>query len=302
MDSLFSLLHSIQTGDYSVFELTPNEKASACRRLIDEALKGLRGEEDIYLSEYYLEKQAIQCAFNSNASCSCSHFHQILDRLCLIDNMYSTQMRMRPYGIGELAEALSLFGGDTQLKALYATFLADHDIAHFNFLKSRMSYYRGPSNTISDNLFTAGFGIEAHKKTTKKTWSLHTKYAYFLTGGNFPIYDSVVKEMIPLVWELTCPGVSLPKNYETIVDYIAAIDTLKTNLGGLSYDELDYILWHTGKIIRGNLSLVLSMEDYMLVPSGFDIKTVNLSTFSFLSKNKHLKSLFELAQFFSLCL
>ena len=301
MDSVFTLQNAVQNGDYSVYDITPQELETACKSLVNEAITELRQSGNSYLSEYQINKDAIRCAFSEHSEHLCSKLSLILNRLALIDNMYSTQMRMRPYGIGELAEAISLFGADSQLKGLFAAFLVDHDIAHFDYLKAKMKFYRDGKGNTSSNLFEEGFGVESHNASNKRAWSLITKYAYFLTDSNFPIYDSLVKGMIPIFWKLCILGTTLPNYEKSIVDYIVVIDRLRAALGVLSYDEFDFLLWSVGKILKGNLSLILSMEDYLLVPKGFNIKTINLSSLSFLSNNKALKTLFQLAQFISNC-
>ena len=301
MDSVFTLQNAVNNGDYSVYDITPKELETVCKTLVNAVITELRQSGNSYLSEYQMNKDAIRCAFSETAASSCPHISLILNRLALIDNMYSTQMRMRPYGIGELAEVISLFGSDSQLRALFTAFLIDHDIARFGFLKSKMKLYRDGRRNTASNLFTEGFGVESSRASSKRAWSLITKYAYFLTSNNFPIYDSLVKRMIPIFWKLSLRGIPLPDYQKSIIDYITVIDRLRAALGGLSYDELDYLLWSVGKILKGNLSLVLSMEDYLLAPKKYDMKTISLSSLPFLSNNKELKALFQLAQFISLC-
>ncbi|MBR5703402.1 MAG: hypothetical protein IKX45_04040 [Bacteroidales bacterium] len=301
MNSVFTLLQSLQRGDYSVLDITPKELETICRALIDDIVNELRQSQKPYYSEYYLNKKAIQLSFDERDTAGYSRLELIINRLTLIDNLYSTQMWMRAYGIGELAEVISLFGDDNQLRNLFSIFLINHDLCSFDFLNHKRVYYRNGNNNGCSNLFQATFGIEANKKSNKRALSLISKYAYFLTSYNFPIYDSLVKQMLPSIWTICCTNEPIPPIKESFVDYVSAIDKLRLNLGDLSYDELDYILWSIGKIITGSPSLLLSMEDYLSVPRGFDIKNVNLLTLKFLKNNKLLQSVFELAQFVSAC-
>ena len=251
MDSVITLQTAIQNGDYSLYDISPKELGSTCIPLIDyvvtEYRQSNKTQNKTYYSEYYLNKQAIHCAFGEGAANSCNYFSLILNRLTLIDNMYATQMRMRPYGIGELADAISLFGPDSHFKSLLNDFLVDHDIDHFDYLKANIKFYRDGQRPTQSNLFAEGYGTESHRASNKRAWSLITKYAYFLTVYSFPIYDSVVIEMIPIMWKLFLFSIPLPNYKQSIVDYIVVIDKLRSALGGLSYDELDFLLWSVGK-------------------------------------------------------
>ena len=117
------------------------------------------------------------------------------------------------------------------------------------------------------NLFTEKYGIGKEGNDKGQAISLITKYAYFETNFQFPIYDSIVREMYPLLWEYC----GLAKNempkmasmVNNITVFIEALDLLKEKLGNpkqLTYDNLDRLLWHTGKIMRGNLSLILTLS------------------------------------------
>lgn len=60
-----------------------------------------------------------------------------------------------------------------------------------------------------------------------------------------------------------------------IINYLSNINTLKSKLSELleieiSYDKLDMVLWHIGKVKREHLSLVLSMSDYMIFATDND--------------------------------
>jgi len=71
----------------------------------------------------------------------------------------------------------------------------------------------------------------------------------------------------------------------------------------LSYDDVDRLLWTTGKIIRGNLSLVLTMEEYltlkdmnMLKDGSFNLEAADLNRLAFLNDKPLLKAFFQLAK------
>ena len=175
-------------------------------------------------------------------------------------------MNRRPYGLGELAEVISLFGTDTTVKKLFEDLLKTKSTSHFEYEKSKMVLYRDGNNSRTSNLFSEGFGLEKGIESNKRALSLISKYAYFLMDGKFPIYDSIVRKMYPLFWK-TLSLKKVPRfNNREIGKYIVAIDAMRNIIGNnITYDELDNILWHVGKIIEGNLSLVLSMEDYVAI-------------------------------------
>lgn len=235
---------------------------SSLRDLINEALRLLRQSDSLYKSSYWLDKHAIRCAFQCPGR-GCSQFDKVLIRFSLIDNLYSTKMNMRPYGLGELAEVISLFGTDATVKILFEDLLKTKSTSHFEYEKSEMVLYRDGNNSGKSNLFSEGFGLEKGTESKKRALSLISKYAYFLMGGKFPIYDSIVRKMYPRFWKALSTE-KVPRFDKEIEKYIVAIDAMRNIIGNnITYDELDNILWHIGKIVEGNLSLVLSMEDYI---------------------------------------
>ena len=133
--------------------------------------------------------------------------------------------------------------------------------------------------------------------------------AYFETDGNFPIYDSIAKEMYPKIWTYCgFPKSKLISKLEmtaSIDSYIVAINRLKDSFhdDSLTYDDIDRLLWTTGKIIRGNMSLILSMDEYielkdlnMLEDGHFDIGKVDVEKLNFLKGNSFLLECFKLAK------
>jgi hypothetical protein len=222
-------------------------------------------------------------------------------RLIIIDSMYSTQMNRRYYGIQDLADKLCELHKGTSLSKRFMQIAADPDTL------------LNVENQDLFNLFNGEYGIgKIDVKDTKKAISLISKYAYYETKGNFPIYDSIVKEMYQIIWKY-CHLEGKPamkKISNDIIDYLKAINILREKLGiknSSTYDDLDIVLWHLGKILRGNLSLVLSKDDYVEfvdiyknknyneVIKNFDIKKVDISKLTFLDNKPTLKKFFEIA-------
>ena len=256
-------------------------------------------------SGYSLGKSTILKVFK--ATDGYSH-EDILARLTLIDSMYSTQMSRRYYGLEELAVALADVHNRKNLEEAFLDFLKDKDLKPFELINSK---------TVRTNLFVEKYGIGKNGEDKGSAVSLISKYAYFETEFNFPIYDSIVREMYPRIWNYCgFPKNELPEfKSNDIINFISLIDLLisKLDCKYVTYDTLDRVLWYVGKIYRGNLSLVLSREEYdafaekftTLNDKGkkeltFDIAEVNLKSlpvkkaslvFDFFALAKELKEL-----------
>lgn len=202
-------------------------------------------------SGYSLGKLAIQKVFEATNTYS---IEDILARLTIIDSMYSTQMNRRYYGLEELAEVLTEINKKQNLTEVFLAFLKAKDLSRFQI--------RGKAT----DLFTEKYGIGKNGEDKGLAVSLISKYAYFETRYQFPIYDSIVREMYPRVWSYCgFPQKEMPQiKTNDICSFIDAIDILigKLNYKTINYDSLDRVLWYVGKIQRGNLSLILSRTEY----------------------------------------
>ena len=219
----------------------------------------------LFDNSYSSDKMAIKRLFsktNENKEAE-----DILLRLTVIDSMYSTQMNRRYYALEDLAKAMF----DVQakkgrlLKDLFLDFTKCPDASMFDYSEG--------------NLFGNKYGIGKHGEQKGVAISLISKYAYFTTDYKFPIFDSIVCETLPCLLrylgfsELECPMVKYNDKEQIIGDetmslFVTTINTTITTLNGwaqnpVSYDALDCLLWFVGKIRRGNLSLVLSKEEYL---------------------------------------
>ena len=233
-------------------------------------------------SGYSLGKSTILKVFK--ATDGYSH-EDILARLTLIDSMYSTQMSRRYYGLEELAVALADVHNRKNLEEVFLDFLKDKDLKPFELRNSKK---------VRTNLFIEKYGIGKNGEDKGSAVSLISKYAYFETKFKFPIYDSIVREMYPRVWNYC----GFPKSemlefkYNDMTSFVEMINLMisKLNSTYVNYDSLDRILWYVGKIYRGNLSLVLSRKEYDAFAEkytksedgkkvfAFDIATVDLKS------------------------
>ncbi len=269
--------------------------------------------KDVYVDEvdgFSTDKTAIERIFKMTDSRKLS---DILLRLTVIDSMYSTQMNRRYYGLQKLAENIRIIEQDKGIKRLCVEFLAQGDCRDARL-------FDGKANGEHFNLFAEHYGIGKDGSGKGVAVSLISKYAYFETDYGFPIYDSIACEMYPQIWNYCGFGENVNKltvknsnqrmdGDKTIVEYTKAIDVLIARLGGkISYDHLDRLLWFVGKILRGNLSLVLDRKSYEWCVDNwfekdkkgnkvkFDVAKVNIDNAYFCRNNSRLKAMFELAQ------
>lgn len=286
-------------------ETTNPEQVKQIRDILD----GLK-KQDVYSNEvdgFSSDKKAIENIFEKTNGRSLG---EILLRLTVIDSMYSTQMNRRYYALQELAEKLHCLNKKKPLPELFKEFIEENRDARL---------FDGTIGGKKFNLFAENYGIGKNGFDKGVAVSLISKYAYFETHYNFPIYDSIACEMYPRIWSYCGFG---KKNYrltikddnqrmvgdETIVAYTKAIDEMIKRLGGdISYDHLDRLLWFVGKIIRGNLSLVLDREGYEWSVKNwfeendkgqkvvFDIAKVDIDEAYFCKNNSRLRAMFELA-------
>lgn len=128
-------------------------------------------------SQYAKEKAFISKCFQMSVE---NQFDKVKLRLHLIDSLYSTQMSKRYYGIEELTEALKQYSDE-------------------ELIREADKYINNEKSEVLKNLFSEKYGYNSVGQKEKKAVSLISKYLYFLTGYQFPIYDSLVKIAYPKV-------------------------------------------------------------------------------------------------------
>ncbi|MBR4176885.1 MAG: hypothetical protein IKQ53_05740 [Bacteroidales bacterium] len=208
---------------------------------------------------YSIDKKVIRRVFNLTDG---SRTDDVMARLALIDGMYSTQMNRRYYPLEDLAGMLVALEKNAPLKNTFMTFTKDLDPTQFNI-------------NGKGNLWSNGYGVGKDGNPKGAAVSLISKYAYFETGYKFPIYDSIACEVLPILWSIVMGNDDVPKltinnskqqmmGKETIVSFLKAVNMLAEELGAdADYDTLDRLMWYTGKMLRGNFSLVFSKEEYV---------------------------------------
>ena len=310
-------------------EITPADIAKHYKQV--QEVFALLDAKDVNQSDsgFSADKDAIVRVFNGTNGCDKA---DLLVRLTLIDSMYSTQMSRRYYALDELAEALVILA-DGKKDKLERDFLAfaknpEKNLKLFDYIEIE------GKKRVTKNLFSECYGIGKDGANKGVAISLISKYAYFLTGFKFPIYDSIACEMYPLVchfcgWnelekrKLTIGKGGKVQGAETMISFVNAINSLIAKLGcrGANYDLLDRYLWFVGKICRGNLSLVLSRSEYedalkacppkTIVKTNkkgettesveyFNIKEIDVKKLTFLNspERKNIRLFFEMAKFY----
>lgn len=298
----------------------------------------LLNRKDVYRTDsgFSSDKDTIKKVFScTKLSVGNSIKYDILARLTLIDSMYSTQMNRRYYALEELADELEK--------------LANGNLANLNTLFLNFAAKPDKSTKLAE-LFSKHYGIGKDGNEKGIAISLISKYAYFETGFKFPIYDTIACEMYPLVWNFcgfakkAMPKIKYQENKnsdksssdesgceidergcEIMVAYVEAINLLIDKLNKLfgsnyvTYDLLDRFLWFVGKIRRGNLSLILTRDEYLqtlkiyppttittISKNGkelnkteyFSISDIDINKLPYLNNNVLLRMFFEFAKHF----
>jgi hypothetical protein len=200
-------------------------------------------------------------------------YENIFKHLTVLDSMYSTNMNRRFFGIEEISKELLEFRSLNELK---------QHILEFN---------GNPHNESTiGKLYKRKYGYS--KQGEKKyAQSIISKYLYFVSEFNSPIYDRLVLENHKLLVRHYRLSVSKLSNGIDIIEFYKRINTTIYNLG-IRYDELDNILWLIGKIRQSSFSLILNINDFkslLTLANG-----MNYEDFIKESKSKDNKKIIEI--------
>ena len=203
---------------------------------------------------FYTHKDVLRSIFRNTSQIYSKT--SILSRLTFLDIVYSTQMNKRYYGLEALSEKI------------FETFNNDQSA-----IESFKEFAKNPVEGKVLNLFDSNYGIHMNGNNAGKAISLISKYAYFLTDYQFPIYDSIVKEMYPKVVAKYYPELQNESiNLDKIESFVSAINSLNQISKIHNYDKLDSLLWLTGKINEGNISLILNRNEYEEISKSLSLK------------------------------
>jgi len=192
----------------------------------------------------------------------------IIIQLTILDSYYSTQMNKRYYGIEDLANSIWSIANTKE---------------DFNY--NILSFLNNPlDNDKIYNLFNTNYGIHKNGEDAGKAISLISKYAYYQTEYRYPIYDSLVKKVFPLIIEKyykydndfpvvnNFKGDNSPMN--EYINFNNNIKMLNEKSDINNFDILDNLLWLSGKFSKNNYSLVLNKDDYFnTIKDKYDAKS-----------------------------
>lgn len=175
-------------------------------------------------TSFIKNKNTIKKLFESSVEID-GYEQLVLARLGLIDDFYSTNINKSNDAIQELAADIISLGNDNEVKEKFKNF------------------YNGCDDDIS-TLFGKKRGWIWDKNMQKITKghqsiSLISKYAYFLTGFNFPIYDSLMRRMLLKL--------GIKKQYGNITKYVKSVKKV-CDVCNITIDELDACGWLIGKM------------------------------------------------------
>ena len=159
-------------------------------------------------------------------------------RLTIIDSLYSTNMSLRYFGIQDIADDLDSIGGDTSIIEESRKFLTKQE------------------NRLSE-LFAKKYGIHKNGAEAGVAISLLSKYLYYVSGYNFPIYDSIVNKNIDKLY-----GYFADKRFSRGISLFDKIQQFSKEWD-LSYDQIDNTIWLYGKISMESISLLVNKNKYL---------------------------------------
>lgn len=194
-------------------------------------------------------KKCIKSLFKGNLI-DVNYENLIFSRLSIIDNLYSTNLSKRYFGISDITIAI--------------TKLSNNDEELITKVNNYMKAFN-TDNIINEIFFKNNtFGLKKNGSKAGKASSLISKYFYFLTDYNFPIYDSLAKASYKLIHKLIPNNKSFKENINTYNynNYFEILKKIQQELNINNYDQIDNLLWIIGKIKKGNYSLILKKDEY----------------------------------------
>lgn len=195
-------------------------------------------------TKYQNDKKLISDIFNLDKS----PIDSVLLRLTIIDSYYSTNMDKRLYGFEEISKAiLSISENDDEIRRRFMGFVED------------------PTDKEIKKLFFREYGYKKEGRKFGVAQSIISKYAYFITDYQFPIYDSLVIKSYPIIKKKykNLNLKRLPREFD--VGFFPIIAKLNDVSGIKDFNKLDNLLWLFGKLHKGSFSIILNPEKYKLL-------------------------------------
>lgn len=192
----------------------------------------------------------------------------IVQRLTILDALYSTNARFTYFTIDQMADAILKVGDDQAVGDYF------------------YSLVLGGKDTLG--LFSQSYGFTKDLGIGRLMISLLSKYAFYVLLQDpqayplgFPIYDNLVHQVYPKACRLLgVKPVPTKEIKDHIEGHIAALQGLQAAIwnGGFQtkvqpYDALDAYLWRIGKLRSKSISLLLSQADYWAVITKLGLTT-----------------------------
>lgn len=286
-------MDTLLTKDLETIELESDRAVLIdviCTAMKEIADKEILGDIDLESYTYGSQRVMINRTFDQT---SAPQIADIMLRLTVIDSLYSTNAKYAYFAIEQMARTIAGLGNDKEIARYFIKFA------------------KNPSCDLH-GLFSNRYGIRKNLKTATKQISLMSKYANFVVakqGGDtefylgFPIYDSLVVKVAPKLCRalgIKCNGDKVDTKMigNNIVEYIGVLNEIrktlfgdKLTLGGVQqYDLLDAFLWRMGKLESGNLSLLLTHEEYYVLVKNLGMQGDEEEYFNKRLKEKLLKA------------
>lgn len=196
---------------------------------------------------YGRSKRIIEKLFRENIN---DDREVVVSRLTLIDSFYSTQINSkRLFGIDDITDKIvEISEGNDEILINKCR----------DFLKSSSS-----QDTIKE-LFEQNYGIHKTGLHAGKAPSLISKYLYYLTNYEFPIYDNLAfssYKKLNAHFALSLPD--LKENFD--ISYFDCFTHLNNISNIKNIEKLDNLLWLVGKITQGSLSIIIDKKNYLCV-------------------------------------
>ena len=175
-------------------------------------------------------------------------------RIVLIDKIYSTQIDNIESELDELekeVEKFEIYFGENNLFDIYE------------------------KENKFENTFNKLYGKRKKYNTGIKAISFLSKYFYFLSNKNFPIYDKIARESL-IKLKLTDEKYSLNKLENNWKFYFNLLKDIKVSYN-INFDELDNFLWFFGKLRELNFKTIINSSNIE----------------EFFNQNKNLQEIFE---------
>jgi len=214
------------------------------KKLIELAVKILGNK-----TEYFFARNRIDSVFKDTKKNF--SIDSINMRLTIVDSIYSTNMRVRLFGITELAEKIFSIGNDDAL------------------LEEVEKYKKNIKESKVNLLLEGNYGIQKSGDEFGEARSLISKYLYFVSEHKFPIEDSLIKLNINNVLKyFGYSNIRVRKDSNFLHGIISFCESKN-----IEFDEFDNFMWLLGKLSKGSLSALLSKDKYENVIENLEIKS-----------------------------